>query len=217
MTDFAAARRNMIDGQLRPNRVIDPALLAAMTELPREAFLPADRRAVAYVDDDVPLGGGRWLMEPMVLARLIQAAQPGETDKALVVGAGCGYGAAVLSKLVASVVAIESEERLLGLAKAGLDATGCAAELASGDPLAGAPKRGPFDVILIEGAVSQIPAALTAQLAEGGRLVAVVAGAGGLGQAHLVRKDGGVASGRVLFDAAAPLLPGAGVRPGFSF
>ena len=103
MTDFALARRNMVDGQLRPNRVTNASLLAAVGELPRERFLPEGLRSVAYADDDVPLGNGRFLMEPMVLARLIQALQPQPDDKALVVASGRGYGAALLSRLVKSV------------------------------------------------------------------------------------------------------------------
>src|SRR5258705_7601659 len=107
MTDFALARRNMIDSQLRPNRVTNAQLLAAIGELPRERFLPEAMRSVAYSDDDVPLGNGRYLMEPMVLARLIQTLQTVADDRALVVGSGRGYGAALLARLAASVVAVE--------------------------------------------------------------------------------------------------------------
>jgi protein-L-isoaspartate(D-aspartate) O-methyltransferase len=107
MTDFALARRNMIDGQLRPNRVTNAQLLAAIGELPRERFLPEATRSVAYADDDVPLGNGRYLMEPMVLARLIQALQPRPEDRAMVVASGPGYGAALLARLVHSVIVVE--------------------------------------------------------------------------------------------------------------
>jgi len=108
MTDFALARRNMVDGQLRPNRVTNSQLLAVIGALPREKFLVDGLRSVAYSDEDVPLGNGRFLMEPMVLARLIQTLQPRETDRALVVASGRGYGAALLARLVKSVVAVES-------------------------------------------------------------------------------------------------------------
>ena len=108
MTDFALARRNMVDGQLRPNRVTNAQLLAAIGDLPRERFLPAGLQSVAYADDDVPLGNGRFLMEPMVLARLIQTLQPLPEDKALVVASGAGYGAALLARLVKTVVAVEA-------------------------------------------------------------------------------------------------------------
>ena len=116
MTDFALARRNMIDGQLRPNRVTSSALLAAIVDLPLERFLPDSLKSVAYADDDVPLGGGRFLMEPMVLARLIQSLQPLPEDKALVVASGRGYGAALLARLVKTVVAVESDAVLAGSA-----------------------------------------------------------------------------------------------------
>src|SRR5215471_18381088 len=117
MTDFALARRNMVDSQLRPNRVTNAALLAAVSELPRERFLPDGLRSVAYADDDVPLGNGRFLMEPMVLARLIQALQPQAEERALVVASGRGYGAALLSRLVKAVVAVENDPTLAGVAE----------------------------------------------------------------------------------------------------
>ena len=117
MTDFALARRNMVEGQLRPNRVTNSQLLAVIGALPREKFLPDGLRSVAYSDEDVPLGNGRFLMEPMVLARLIQTLQPRETDRALVVASGRGYGAALLARLVKSVVAVESDAALAAAAE----------------------------------------------------------------------------------------------------
>ena len=104
MTDFALARRNMVEGQLRPNRVTSVPLLEAIGDMPREQFLADALRSVAYADDDVPVGGGRFLMEPMVLARMIQALQPNDGQGALVVASGCGYGAALLGRLVKSLV-----------------------------------------------------------------------------------------------------------------
>ena len=117
MTDFALARRNMIDGQLRPNRVTNAQLLAAIGGLPREQFLPEGLRSVAYSDDDVPLGNGRFLMEPMVLARLIQSLQSRPDDRAMVVASGRGYGAALLARFVNSVVAVESDPMLAAAAE----------------------------------------------------------------------------------------------------
>lgn len=219
MTDFALARRNMIDGQLRPNRVTNDRLLTAMADLPRERFLPEATRAVAYVDDDVPVGHGRYLMEPMVLARLVQALQPGPHERALVVGSGRGYGAALLSRLTKSVVAVEAD---IELAKA---AEALAKELAIdslthkvGAMEQGAPEAAPFDLILIEGAVRQIPQGLMDQLADGGRLVTVLAGPpGALGVAQLYLKEGGVVSGRDLFEAGTPILPGFAPPARFTF
>jgi protein-L-isoaspartate(D-aspartate) O-methyltransferase len=219
MTDYALARRNMIDGQLRPNRVTNARLLAAFGELPRESFLPGELRSVAYADDDVPLGGGRFLMEPMVLARLMQHLQPQPEEKALVVAAGRGYGTALLGRLVGSVVAIESDAKLAGSAEQTIKGLGIGnARVITGPCEAGAPADGPYDVILIEGAVRQIPQAILDQLSEGGRLATVMAGASGtMGAAHLVVKQGGVASGRPIFDAGTSILPGFAPPPRFAF
>jgi protein-L-isoaspartate(D-aspartate) O-methyltransferase len=207
MTDFALARRNMIEGQLRPNRVTNQALLGVIADLPRERFLPDGLKAVAYADDDVPLGQGRVLMEPMVLARLVQSLQPGAEDKALVVASGRGYGAALLSRLVKSVTAIESDAALAGSAQQIFKELGIGnVQQTVGAAEAGVPAGAPYDVVLIEGAVAEIPQTILDQLAEGGRLATVMAGAPGV--AHLVVKDGGVASGRPLFDAGTPALPG---------
>jgi protein-L-isoaspartate(D-aspartate) O-methyltransferase len=219
MTDFALARRNMVDGQLRPNRVTNASLLAAVGALPRERFLPEGLRSVAYADDDVPLGNGRFLMEPMVLARLIQALQPHPDDKALVVASGRGYGAALLSRLVNSVVAVESDAGLAGLAEqtfGNLGIVNINQSVARFEE--GAPAEAPYDVILIEGAVRQIPQTILDQLAEGGRLATVTAApAGVLGVAQLVMKEGGVTSGRPLFDAGTPALPGFAPPARFTF
>jgi len=210
MTDFALARRNMVDGQLRPNRVNDAELLAALGELPRERFLPEGLRSVAYADDDVPLGNGRFMMEPMVLARLIQVLQPQAEDKALVAAAGLGYGAAILARLTKSVAAVETDAGLAATAAKTLQELG----VSGVDPVAGPAEQGaaasaPYDVILIEGAVPEVPKAIADQLAEGGRLATVIADPSGtLGVAHLFVKQGGVVSGRPLFDAGTPSLPG---------
>ena len=195
MTDFALARRNMIEGQLRPNRVTNAQLLAAIGDLPRERFLPEATRSVAYADDDVPLGNGRYLMEPMVLARLIQTLQPRPEDRAMVVASGTGYGAALLARLVHSVVAVEGDPALAAAAEriskelgiAGIRQTIGKMEEGCADPA-------PYDVILIEGAVQLVPQAIFDQLAEGGRLTAVIAGPpGALGRGaalHEGRRNG---------------------------
>jgi protein-L-isoaspartate(D-aspartate) O-methyltransferase len=219
MTDFALARRNMVEGQLRPNRVNDAGLLAVLGELPRERFLPDGLRSVAYADDDVPLGNGRFMMEPMVLARLIQFLQPQAGDKAMVLAAGLGYGAAILARLVQSVVAVEAD---VGLAEGArqvlrdLGVTGV--QQVVGEAEQGAAAAGPYDIILIEGAVHEVPKAIADQLAEGGRLATVVADpSGALGVAHLFVKQGGVVSGRPLFDAGTPPVPGFARPARFTF
>jgi len=219
MTDFALARRNMIDGQLRPNRVTNDRLLAAIGDMPRERFLPDAMRAVAYADDDVPLGNGRYLMEPMVLARLIQALQAQPENRALVVGSGRGYGAALMSRLVKSVVAVESDAMLLAAAQQAAKELGLdRVRQVVGSMEAGAADTAPYDVILIEGAVRLVPEAMLEQLAEGGRLATVLAGPpGALGVAQLFIKLAGVTSGRTLFEAGTPLLPGFAPPPRFTF
>lgn len=220
MTDFALARRNMIDGQLRPNRVTNIQLLTAIADLPRERFLPEGLRSLAYADDDVPLGKGRCLMEPMILARLIQTLQPQPEDKALVVASGAGYGTALLARLVKSVVALEADVALAGSAEQAVKALGITnVRHVTGKMEEGVPAEGPYDVILIEGAVQQVPPAIVDQLAERGRLGTVLAAstAGVLGVAHVMVKEGGVASGRPIFDAGTPALPGFASPPRFTF
>lgn len=219
MTDFALARRNMVEGQLRPNRVTNTALLAALGELPRERFLPDSVRSVAYADEDVPLGGGRYLMEPMVLARLIQTLQPQPEDRALVVGAARGYGAALLARLVKAVTALESDPVLAATGEQTTKDLGLAdVQWITGKLEQGVPGSAPYDVILIEGAVRQVPQALFDQLAEGGRLAVTLSGApGAMGVAQIFVKDGGVTSGRPLFEAGTPLLPGFASPPRFTF
>ena len=219
MTDFVLARRNMVYGQLRPNRVTNAQLLAAIGELPRERFLPAGLQSVAYADDDVPLGKGRFLMEPMVLARLLQTLQPLPEDKALVVASGAGYGAALLARLVKAVVAVEADAGLAGSAEQTIRNLGITnVQQVVGRMEEGCAAQASYDVILIEGAVQKVPATILDQLAEGGRLGTVIAAPTGmLGVAHLMVKEGGVASGRPLFDAGTPPLPGFVAPPRFTF
>ncbi|MBM3645032.1 MAG: protein-L-isoaspartate O-methyltransferase [Alphaproteobacteria bacterium] len=219
MPDFALARRNMIDGQLRPNKVTDPEVLRAMALIPREAFVPAARQAVAYADDDVPLGNGRFLMEPMVLARLIQALQVRADTNALVAMAGPGYGAAVLSHLVGSVVVLEEDAVLAASGAAALASLGAGnctpAQAGAGT---GFPSGAPYGAILVEAGIGTIPKALLDQLADGGRLAAVVAPAnGGMGVATLAVKSGGVCATRPLFDAGTPAAPAGRAAAGFVF
>lgn len=216
--DFAQARQNMIDGQVRPNGIIDQRLVDAMAEIPRENFVPSNRRSVAYIDEDLALGEGRYLPEPVVTARLIQALDISSDDVVLEIGSGCGYATAVLARLANTVVALESSEALSAraqevLGKLGIDN----AVNVSGDLTEGYKEQAPFDAILIHGAVAQIPDAITAQLADDGRLATVVRPARGVGQITLVRRVHGVASSMGLFDAGTPFLLGFEPTPAFSF
>jgi len=218
MPNQAAARRNMVESQLRTNRVTDEALLAAMEDIPRERFVPPQLGGVAYVDEDLPLGGGRYLMEPMVLARLLQEAGVRPGDVVLDVGCATGYSSAVAARLAATVIALESDSALAkkaGETFAALKIDNVA--VVEGDLRAGYPRHAPYDVILFQGAVGEIPASIAAQLGEGGRLLAVVAPPDRTGRATLALKAGGVVSSRELFDAATPSLPGFELAPGFRF
>ncbi|RAI60288.1 protein-L-isoaspartate O-methyltransferase family protein [Roseicella frigidaeris] len=217
--DFADARKRMVDGQLRPNKVTDPRVLDAMRELPRESFVPASLRMRAYADEDVPLPGGRALIEPMVIARLAQLAAVRPGDRALVLCAGSGYGAAVLARCGAQVTAVESDAALAGLAASALAAClpAGAVRLETGSPAEGHPGGAPYDAILIEGEVPEVPPAIAAQLAEGGRLVTVLGGGRRTGVAVLARKLGGAVSVTPAFDCATIALPDFAPAPGFVF
>lgn len=218
MIDFATARLNMVESQLRTNKVTDAAVLAAFETVPREMFLPEALRGIAYVDEDVEIGRGRWMMEPMVLGRLLQAARPGPADVALEIGCGSGYATAILSRIVATAVAVEADDKFIEAAAATLSRLQMDnAVVIKGDVTQGYPGQAPYNVILFNGAVAEVPRAIREQLAEGGRLVAVVRGSDGLGRATLIERHGGTTSGRVLFDAAVPQLPEFEATPGFVF
>ncbi len=206
--DYALARRNMVEGQLRPNRVTDPAVIEAIGAAPRERFVPAAMAGIAYVDEDLQIADGRFLMEPRVFGRLVQAAEAGPDDVVLVVGGGTGYAAMVMAQLASTVVALESDDSLIESANALLaELSVDNAAVVEGPLPDGYPRQAPYDVIFFNGAVSAVPDALTAQLAEGGRLVAVVAEAGEAGRARLIQRIGGVLGSRDLFDASVPFLP----------
>jgi protein-L-isoaspartate(D-aspartate) O-methyltransferase len=207
--DFAAARANMVDCQLRTNKVRDPRVLHAFETLPRELFVPEARRGIAYVDKDLEIAPDRHLMEPMVLARLIQEAAVEPDDLVLAIGGASGYSSAILSQLAATVVALESDPGLAARAGEIRAELGIDNVVAEDGPLdAGYPSQAPYNAILIDGAVPEVPAAIADQLADGGRLVTVVREAAAPGRAVLMRRTGEVVSGRILFDAATPLLPG---------
>lgn len=217
--DYAVARHNMVENQIRTNRVRDPQVLEAMQTVPRELFVPKQMRGIAYVDEDVDLGNGRYLMEPLVLARLLQLAEVKPQDVALVIGCGTGYTAAVLARLVSTVVALESDVDLATRA-AGLLAEQGADNVAvvTGPLKDGYPTQAPYDLIVIDGGVQDIPTALCNQLAENGRLVAVMdGGLGSMGRGILVSRICGGFSRRVGFDAATPILPGFTKPAGFIF
>ena len=214
--DYQDARLNMVNGQIRPNKVYDPRIVEAMRTLPRERFLPARLAPLAYVDEDLPLGRGRVLMEPMVIARLIEIARVRPGERALVVASGVGYGAAILSAAGADVTAVEDDEALMDVARELLPGLAPGVALVAGPVTDGAP--GPWPLILIEGAIRAIPANLAALVAPGGRLVTVLAPRGGAGQGVLAEPNAaGTLRSRPEFDANTPLLPQFEPTPVFTF
>jgi protein-L-isoaspartate(D-aspartate) O-methyltransferase len=214
MSDFAAARLKMIESQIQTEGVTDHAVLGAMGAVPRERFVPAKQRALAYIDEDILLRPAaadrpaRYLMEPAPLARLIEAAEIRPTDRVMVVGCGSGYSAAVLGRLAASVVGLESDASLAAEASAALSEIGAAnASVITGPLEQGFRNSAPYDVILVEGSVEAVPDELLAQIAEGGRLMAVV-GHGRSASAKVYTRTDGEVAGRTVFNADVRPLPG---------
>ncbi len=210
--DFSERCVKMVDGQVRTTDVTNAPLIEAMLTVPREAFVSAGQRDIAYIDEDIRIGGangaGRYLMEPSPFAKLLQLAEIDASDSALDVGCGTGYASAVLSRLAKSVVALESDPALAESASSTLSTLGYDNVTVVQGPLAqGQAAKAPYNVIFVGGSVEEVPAALLDQLAEGGRLVAVE-GQGNSGVARLFFKAGGVVTGRRAFNAAIKPLPG---------
>jgi len=217
MFDTVKARRMMVDGQVRTADVTNLDLIAAMLAIPRELFVPPSLVGQAYLDGDIPLGGGRALLKPMVLAKLVQGAHVGAADHVLDVGCGTGYASAVLSRLVGSVVALEEDATLARGAQEALGAVGAANVTVATCPLtAGWPAAAPYDFILLDGATEIVPDALGRQLKPDGRMACIV-GRGPTGKAMLYRKVEGHLVGRPIFDAGAQILPGFAALPAFVF
>lgn len=218
MIDYAAARLNMVEGQLRTNGIVDPALRAAFLAVPRERFVPDALEGAAYVDQDLPLGKGRYLMEPLVLARLIQLAELRSFARVLYVGTGPGYDAAILAHLVDAAVALESDPDLAATARGLLRELGHSnASVMEGPLETGHAADAPYDAILFGGAVAGVPDAIARQLAATGRIVAVVRAEGRVSQVTVMTRVGAVLSRRAVFDAATPALPGFAFQPAFVF
>ena len=215
--DYVAARQKMVENQIRPNRVTAPLVISSMTEIPREAFVPKPLADIAYIDEAISLGNGRFLMEPMVTAQLLQAAEIKPSDVVLSIGCSTGYTAAVLSRMANTVVALESDSDLAATATetlAGLGLDNVA--VVSGELAKGYSKQAPYDVIVFEGAVSSIPSAISNQLTEGGRLVAVINGTP-VGKGVLITRFSDSLSEREVFDAGTPVLPGFTAESSFAF
>jgi protein-L-isoaspartate(D-aspartate) O-methyltransferase len=217
MTDFAAARRHMVDGQVQTADVTDLRLLAAMLEIPRENFVPSAATGLAYLDLDLAVGeaGARRLLKPMVLAKLIHAADVASSDQVLDVGCSTGYATAILSRIAGQVIALEQDSGLAQTARAAL-ASQRNVSVVSGSLISGWPQGAPYDVILLEGATEIAPQPFLSQLKDGGRLVCVLGSDPGA-KAMLYRRSGEELGGRPIFDASAAVLPGFAKTPVFAF
>ncbi|MGO1117406.1 protein-L-isoaspartate O-methyltransferase family protein [Rhodovibrionaceae bacterium A322] len=216
--DYSNVRSNMVESQLRPNQVTNESLLDAFGGVPREKFVAPSARQFAYLDENMKLGSDRHLMEPRVLGRLLQTAEVKADDMVLVVACNSGYSAALLGELASTVVALESDAELAAQANSVLQDLGADnVVVVEGALDAGYAKQGPYSLILIDGAVDEVPEALSGQLADGGRLLAIVRDSQGVGRATLMQRDGEVVSSRYLFDAAVPVLSEFAVKKGFEF
>ena len=223
MVTSQRARENMILGQLEPGEVVDGEILQCLASIPREAFVSEGLSGSSYVDEDLPIGAGRYLMEPLVFARLLQLAQINPSDKVLDVGCATGYSAAVLSLLCRQLIAIECQRELSDQARKALRNIGLTVEIYTSALTVGYPMMAPYNVIIIEGGVHQVPASLTDQLAEGGRLITVenrqqrLGCAAGLGRAMIMTRLNGKLFTSYDFDASVPVLPGFERKQHFEF
>ena len=215
MTDFPARRVMMVDTQVRPSDVTKFPIIDAMLTVPRETFVPRDKREAAYMGENIVLRQGRVVLEPRTLAKLLDALNILPDEMVLDVGCGLGYSAAVLARLADAVVAVEEDEAMATEAQQLLSQASVDNAAVILGPLAeGAAKHGPYDVITVQGGVEVIPAALIDQLKDGGRIAAVFM-EGALGVARVGYKSDGKVSWRFAFNAAAPVLPGFAAVRGF--
>ena len=208
MTDYAARRRTMVDTQIRPSDVTKFPIIAAMLNVERELFVPANLVEAAYSGDDLDLGAGRSMLAPRTLAKMLDALDITGDELVLDIGCGLGYTTAVLAQLAQAVVAVETDAAAVEDIQALLSEAGADnAIVQAGDLAAGAAEHGPYDVVLIEGGVEQLPPALVAQIKDGGRIACIFM-QGNLGEVRIGYKTGGGVSWRFEFNATAPVLPG---------
>jgi protein-L-isoaspartate(D-aspartate) O-methyltransferase len=220
--DFSDQRRNMVECQLRPNKIIDERILGAMATLPRERFVPAAAQSLCYGDEDVPLGQNRFLPEPMVFAKMLQAAAIKPQDRILEIGCATGYGTAVLVSLSHKVFACDEDKSMVANAGEMLRQLQLPAEFFVASPQDGLPAAAPYDVIIVNGAAAELPSSWFEQLAQGGRLLVVLRSANpvpqaAIGVAQLYLKEADQISHQTLFDAQTPYLPSLYPRPQFTF
>lgn len=217
MPDFALRRRMMVDTQVRPSDVTKYPIIDAMLRVPREAYVPAARIEAAYMGENIVLAPVRVMLEPRTSAKMLDALELQRSDAVLDVGCGLGYSAALLAEMVDAVVAIEEDEAMAAAAEANLAAQSVHNVAIVRAPLRdGAAKHGPYDAIMIEGAVEVMPDAILTQLKDGGRIAAIFAD-GALGVVRIGYKIDGSVSWRFAFNAGAPVLPGFAKAPDFAF
>lgn len=217
MSEQNEARQLMVSGQIMPNKVNDETILNALNAVPRENFLPKAMRSVAYVDSSIEVSDGRYAMDPMVLSRLMLAADVNPSDLVLVVGGASGYEAAVLGECADAVVCLEADTALIERSTRDLLSFGADnVAVVEGALAQGVKGQGPFDVIFINGAVEKIPQVLLEQLADGGRLVSILL-SGGVAHGHLVERQAGEFVAHNIFEGEGAILPGFEVSHGFVF
>ena len=217
MADFETLRTVMVDTQVRPSDVTKFPIIDAMLSVPREDFVPDDRRDAAYVDDNLDLGAGRVILEPRTMGKMLDALDIQGSEVVMDLGCGLGYSTALLARLAEFVVAVEEDEARVTEAQANLSAHDVDnAAVVHGTLAAGAPKQGPYDVIVLEGAAEQVPETLVGQLRDGGRM-AVLFSEGALGVIRIGYKLDGAMTWRMAFNAGAPVVPGFERRPAFTF
>jgi len=218
MPDYAAQRLTMVESQVRTNDVTDIRIHAAMREVPREVFVPAAKRPVAYADAAIEVVRGRYLEEPRTFAKLLQLGQIGPNDSVLDIACGTGYSTAVMARIAKTVIGLEQDADLVRVASETVPTTGVRnASIVQGSLIDGFPAKAPYDLILINGAVEHVPDALLAQLGEGGRLAAIVSSGGAMGRGTLYVRDHGRIGRREEFDAPAHPLVGFRNTVGFVF
>lgn len=211
------ARQKMVFGQIQPNKVNDETIINALSAVPRENFVPKAMHGVAYIDRSIQISEDRFVMEPMVVARMMQESNVSRDDLVLVVGAGSGYEAALLGQCADAVVALEQDQQLAAKATENLLNSGSDnVAVVDGKLTDGVSKQGPFDLIFINGAVEEIPHTLLEQLAEGGKIVTIRID-GGVAHSHIIEKHGKEFVSRNIFEADASLLPGFERREEFVF
>ncbi len=208
MTDFAARRRMMVDTQIRPSDVTKYPIIDALLSIPRELFAPDAQKDAAYAGKDLDLGGGRVMLDPRTLAKILDALDVSGDELVLDIGSGYGYSSAVVARFAEAVVALEDDEKMASDSVALLSEVGADNVIShTGSLVDGAAEHGPYDVILVQGGVGELPAALLDQLKDGGRIACIFMD-GDLGEVRIGYKSGSTVSWRFEFNAGAPVIPG---------